>query len=159
VIEDPRLPGRMAATASMMAGSSLSSTNTLRCQFRPPLGSASCRPQWSGRRSGRARRRAADRGCGGSSWTARDLRREPIEVRKAALATLLRSAKPGIQLSEHLEGDSPIIFEHACKLGCEGIVSKRRGSTYRSGTSSDWIKVKNPNAPAVLREAEEDWDS
>jgi bifunctional non-homologous end joining protein LigD len=87
----------------------------------------------------------------------RDLRREPIEVRKAALAKLLRGAKPGIQLSEHLQGNGPIIFEHACQLGCEGIVSKRRGSRYRSGTSSDWIKVKNPNAPAVRREAEEDW--
>jgi ATP-dependent DNA ligase len=36
-------------------------------------------------------------------------------------------------------------------------VSKRRGSRYRSGTSSDWIKVKNPTAPAVRREVEEDW--
>jgi bifunctional non-homologous end joining protein LigD len=87
----------------------------------------------------------------------RDLRREPIEVRKTALANLLRGAKPGIQFSEHLQGDGPIIFEHACKLGCEGIVSKRRGSRYRSGTSSDWIKVKNPKAPAVRRESEEDW--
>jgi ATP-dependent DNA ligase len=44
-------------------------------------------------------------------------------------------------------------------LGCEGIVSKRRGSPYRSGPrkSTDWIKVKNPAAPAVRREAEEDW--
>jgi ATP-dependent DNA ligase len=45
----------------------------------------------------------------------------------------------------------------ACKLGCEGIVSKRLGSIYRRGRSPYWIKVKNPNAPAVKREAEEDW--
>jgi hypothetical protein len=47
----------------------------------------------------------------------------------------------------------------SCKLGCEGIVSKRLGSRYRRapGRCSDWIKVKNPAAPAVRREAEEDW--
>jgi ATP-dependent DNA ligase len=48
-------------------------------------------------------------------------------------------------------------FKHACALGCEGIVSKRRGSRYRSGQSRDWIKKKNPAALAVKREAEEDW--
>jgi ATP-dependent DNA ligase len=46
---------------------------------------------------------------------------------------------------------------HACKLGLEGIVSKRLGSRYRSGRSHDWIKSKNPAAPAVKREAEEAW--
>jgi ATP-dependent DNA ligase len=45
----------------------------------------------------------------------------------------------------------------SCKLGCEGIVSKRLGSTYRSGRSKQWVKVKNPAAPAVRREAEEEW--
>jgi len=49
------------------------------------------------------------------------------------------------------------VFEHACKLGLEGIVSKRRDSFYNSGRSLHWIKSKNPNAPAVKREAEEDW--
>jgi bifunctional non-homologous end joining protein LigD len=46
---------------------------------------------------------------------------------------------------------------HACKLGLEGIVSKRLGSPYRSGRSRHWVKSKNPGAPAVKREAEEDW--
>ncbi len=46
---------------------------------------------------------------------------------------------------------------NACALGCEGIVSKRLGSTYRSGRADCWIKVKNPAAPAVKREAQEDW--
>jgi bifunctional non-homologous end joining protein LigD len=49
-------------------------------------------------------------------------------------------------------------FRHACKLGLEGIVSKRKDSPYRSGRSPDWRKMKNPDAPAVKREAEEDWD-
>jgi ATP-dependent DNA ligase len=48
-------------------------------------------------------------------------------------------------------------LRHACVLGCEGIVSKRLGSIYRSGRSKDWLKFKNPAAPAVKREAEEDW--
>jgi hypothetical protein len=50
------------------------------------------------------------------------------------------------------------VFKHACTLGCEGIVSKGLGSRYVSGRCRDWIKSKNPNAPAVKREAEEDWD-
>ena len=54
-------------------------------------------------------------------------------------------------------GDRPEAGEHACALGCEGIVSKRLGSRYRSGHSRDWIKSKNPAAPSVKREAEEDW--
>jgi ATP-dependent DNA ligase len=48
-------------------------------------------------------------------------------------------------------------WQHACKLGLEGIVSKRLGSRYRSGRSKDWLKFKNPEAPAVKREAEEEW--
>jgi bifunctional non-homologous end joining protein LigD len=46
---------------------------------------------------------------------------------------------------------------HACKLGLEGIASKRLGSPYRSGRSRHWVKSKNPQHPAVKREAEEDW--
>ena len=46
---------------------------------------------------------------------------------------------------------------HACALGCEGIVSKRLGSSYRGGRSPHWLKVKNPAAPAAKREAEEEW--
>jgi ATP-dependent DNA ligase len=53
--------------------------------------------------------------------------------------------------------DGAIVYREACKLGCEGIVSKRLGSTYLSGRSKHWVKVKNPAAPAVKREAEEDW--
>ena len=44
-----------------------------------------------------------------------------------------------------------IVYEQACALGCEGIVSKRLGSPYRRGRSDCWIKVKNPAAPAVRR--------
>jgi len=88
----------------------------------------------------------------------RDLRRSPIEERKRALARLLRGAGNGIVLNEHYEADGAIVYREACTLGCEGIVSKRLGSPYRSGRSKAWLKVKNhPAAPAARREAEEDW--
>jgi bifunctional non-homologous end joining protein LigD len=86
-----------------------------------------------------------------------DLRRAPIEHRKQKLSRLVRTPHPGIVLNEHYDGDGDIVFEHACKLGCEGIVSKRLGSAYRAGRSPHWVKIKNPKAPAVRREAEEDW--
>src|SRR5262249_54146461 len=84
-----------------------------------------------------------------------DLRREPLEVRKATLASVLAKAAPGLRLNEHIEADGPTVFAHACKMGLEGIVSKRKGSPYRSGRSHDWLKMKNPTAPAVKREADE----
>jgi bifunctional non-homologous end joining protein LigD len=86
-----------------------------------------------------------------------DLRRSPIEHRKRKLAMLVRGPRPGIVVNEHYEADGEIVFQHACALGCEGIVSKRLGSLYRSGRSQHWLKIKNPKAPAVKRE-EEDWD-
>jgi bifunctional non-homologous end joining protein LigD len=54
-----------------------------------------------------------------------DLRREPLETRKATLASLLRGSLPGLRLNEHIAHDGESVFRHACKLGCEGIVSKR----------------------------------
>jgi bifunctional non-homologous end joining protein LigD len=86
-----------------------------------------------------------------------DLRRDPLESRKVTLAMILAKAGSGIRFNEHTEGDGETVFRHACKLGLEGIVSKRKDSAYRSGRSSDWLKMKNANAPAVKREEEEDW--
>jgi bifunctional non-homologous end joining protein LigD len=106
-----------------------------------------------------------------------DLRREPIEARKARLTKLLRHSDPNVRhpgraasksgperiqsalhLVDHIDKDGSIVFGHACQLGYEGIVSKRRGSRYESGRSSHWLKTKNPNHPAVLRLLEEDWN-
>jgi bifunctional non-homologous end joining protein LigD len=86
-----------------------------------------------------------------------DLRRDPFVVRKATLRSMLANVGLGLRFNEHLEGDGPTVFAHACKMGLEGIVSKRKNSPYRSGRSPDWLKMKNPAAPAVKREAEEDW--
>jgi bifunctional non-homologous end joining protein LigD len=87
----------------------------------------------------------------------RDLRHQPIESRKTLLAQLLGDSLPKISLNEHFEEDGALVFSAACKLGCEGIVSKRLGSPYKSGRSKQWLKVENPKAPAVKRQAEEDW--
>jgi len=86
-----------------------------------------------------------------------DMRRHPIEVRKRTLQSLLRGAHSSIVLNRHFDGDGAMVYREACRFGCEGIVSKRLGSPYRSGRSAHWLKVKNPKAPAVMREAEEDW--
>jgi bifunctional non-homologous end joining protein LigD len=86
-----------------------------------------------------------------------DLRREPFETRKVTLASLLRRSPAGISLCEHLEADGEVVFRHACKMGLEGIVSKRRDSRYSSGATPNWVKSKNPNSAAVEREATEDW--
>jgi bifunctional non-homologous end joining protein LigD len=86
-----------------------------------------------------------------------DLRHDPLEVRKATLASVLVKADLGIRFNEHIEGDGPTVFARACKKGLEGIVSKRKDSAYRSGRSPDWLKMKNPSAAAVTREVEEDW--
>jgi bifunctional non-homologous end joining protein LigD len=61
-----------------------------------------------------------------------DLRHDPLQVRKATLASVLAKARPGIRFNEHIEGDGPTVFAQL-----EGIVSKRKDSTYRSGQSLD----------------------
>ena len=71
-----------------------------------------------------------------------DLRRAAIEHRKHKLVKLVRTPHPGIVLNEHYEGDGDIVFEHACKMGVEGIVAKRRDSIYRSGRTDTWLKLK-----------------
>ena len=86
-----------------------------------------------------------------------DLRWQPLEQRKATLADLLQGVRDGVTFNQHFTGDGAIIFHHACALGCEGIVSKRLGSHYRSGRVDHWLKIKNPAAPAMMREAEENW--
>ena len=81
-----------------------------------------------------------------------DLRRKAWEARRKALARRLRGVGQGVRLSEHMDGeDGPAMFRHASAMGLEGIVSNRRDAAYRSGRSSHWIKLKNPNALAMRR--------
>jgi len=72
-------------------------------------------------------------------------------------ALVVRRAALGLRVNDHIEADGATVFAHACKMGLEGIVSKRKASTYRSGRSPDWLKSKNPACEAVRREEEEDW--
>jgi bifunctional non-homologous end joining protein LigD len=74
----------------------------------------------------------------------------PLGDRKAKLAKLaklLARAPVGIVFNEHTDEDGAVVFRHACKMGLEGIVSKRLTAPYRSGQSRDWLKVKNPDVP------------
>jgi bifunctional non-homologous end joining protein LigD len=61
------------------------------------------------------------------------VRARPFLERKAVLARLLRDTGAGIPLNEHIVEHGPTIFAHACRLGAEGIVSKRIDSAYQSG--------------------------
>ncbi|WP_158942436.1 DNA ligase D [Granulicella sp. S190] len=71
-----------------------------------------------------------------------NLRGLPLVERKSLLATLLEGGGEFLHLSEHLESDGVAIFEKACDLHAEGIVSKRAASRYSSGRGGSWLKVK-----------------
>jgi bifunctional non-homologous end joining protein LigD len=83
-----------------------------------------------------------------------DLRPLPLGKRKGRLARLLARVQVGIAINEHTDENGAVVFLHACKMGLEGIVSKRLTAPYRSGPSRDWLKVKNPNSPAMIRARE-----
>jgi bifunctional non-homologous end joining protein LigD len=87
-----------------------------------------------------------------------DLRNLPFLDRKAALTRLLRNTEAGILLNEHIAEDGPVVFAHACRLGAEGIVSKKIDSAYLSGPCRVWIKVRSPVSIAVQRERSERWN-
>ena len=84
------------------------------------------------------------------SLEADDLRQRPLEERREALAQLVAGAD-AIRFSEAVAAEGALVFDYACKLGLEGIVSKRAGSRYRSGPSRNWLKVLNPEFAARER--------
>jgi bifunctional non-homologous end joining protein LigD len=71
-----------------------------------------------------------------------DLRDAPLHVRKEVLGKLVPAATGMIRFSDHVQGEGGTFFAEACKVGLEGIVSKRRDSPYRAGRGRDWVKVK-----------------
>jgi bifunctional non-homologous end joining protein LigD len=87
-----------------------------------------------------------------------DVRKRPLLARKQLLAQLVGKAKTwsAIQYGDHLIGDGPAIFAYVCRLGLEGIVSKRTDAPYRSGPSKTWVKTKNPASETVRREDDEE---
>jgi ATP-dependent DNA ligase len=70
---------------------------------------------------------------------------------------LLRGRRLGIVLSDHTDEDGAILFPQACRMGLEGIMSKRLSAPYRSGQSRDWLKIKNPDSPAMIPAREAEW--
>lgn len=81
-----------------------------------------------------------------------DLRREPLEQRRARLRQIVGDdGAMRFNASVPEDFDGPTIFRHACAMGLEGIVSKLRTAPYQSGRCSTWLKVRNPDAPAVRR--------
>jgi bifunctional non-homologous end joining protein LigD len=86
-----------------------------------------------------------------------DLRELPLRDRKKRLRKLLGRRRVGIVPSEHTDEDGAMVFRQACGMGLEGVVSKRLSAPYRSGPSRDWIKVKNPDSPAMIRAREAEW--
>jgi bifunctional non-homologous end joining protein LigD len=87
-----------------------------------------------------------------------DLRDRPFLERKTALARLLRDAKAGILLNEHIAEDGATVFAHACRLGAEGIVPRKIDRASQSGPCRVWIKVRNPASIAVQRERSDIWN-
>ena len=75
-----------------------------------------------------------------------DLRDLPLIERKRRLGRLIGKTKNrrAIQYGEHLKGNGASVLDYACRLGLEGIVSKRVDAPYRSGPSKTWLKSKNP---------------
>ena len=81
-----------------------------------------------------------------------DLRNLPLSMRKANLARLLARRPDGIFISDFEQGEiGPDLFRAACRMGLEGLVSKRADRPYRGGRSRDWIKVKNRDHQAFER--------
>jgi bifunctional non-homologous end joining protein LigD len=81
-----------------------------------------------------------------------DLRKLPLHLRKNSLSRLLARRVDGIFLSDFEQGEiGPDLYRHACLMGLEGLVSKRRDSSYRAGRSPNWVKVKNRKHPAMHR--------
>ncbi|MDX8458138.1 DNA ligase D [Mesorhizobium humile] len=74
----------------------------------------------------------------------RDLRREPLVERKQALAELLgkQPENSALRFSDHFHEPGKVMLQHVCRMGLEGVVSKRADAPYRSGRGLSWIKSK-----------------
>jgi bifunctional non-homologous end joining protein LigD len=72
-----------------------------------------------------------------------DLADAELSVRRHLLEDLVvADAKGAIRLSEEVDADGAQLLEHACQIGLEGIIAKRRDQPYRSGRTGDWLKIK-----------------
>ncbi|APO52708.1 DNA ligase [Bradyrhizobium diazoefficiens] len=79
-----------------------------------------------------------------------DLRMLPLSMRKANLERLLARRPEGVFVNPFERGElGPELFRAACKIGLEGLVSKRRDRPYQAGRSKYWVKVRNRSHPAM----------
>jgi bifunctional non-homologous end joining protein LigD len=81
-----------------------------------------------------------------------DLRGLPLSMRKTNLARLLSRRPEGIFVAPFEQGEiGPDLFQAACRMGLEGLVSKRLDRPYQPGRSKHWVKIKNRSHPAMSR--------
>jgi bifunctional non-homologous end joining protein LigD len=85
-----------------------------------------------------------------------DIRELPLLVRKQMLAEVLPDA-PNIRKVDHILGRGADVFRGACRMGAEGIVSKKAMSCYVSGRTTDWLETKCPGRHRIRRGAWEEW--
>jgi len=72
-----------------------------------------------------------------------DLRKVPVEERRAALAAVLEgNENPLLRFSDAFEETPDALLNSACQMQMEGLIGKRMGSAYVSRRSNDWIKLK-----------------
>ncbi|MEY9121323.1 ATP-dependent DNA ligase [Bradyrhizobium yuanmingense] len=82
-----------------------------------------------------------------------DLRDLPLHMRKTKLEQLLARRPDGITIAPFERGEiGPDLYRAACRMGLEGLVSKRRDRPYRGGRQRSWVKVKNRAPPSMDRE-------
>jgi bifunctional non-homologous end joining protein LigD len=87
-----------------------------------------------------------------------DMRELPLSMRKANLARLLARRSEGIFVAPFEQGEiGPDLFRAACRMGLEGLVSKRRDRPYQPGRSKHRLKVKNRKHPAMSRVVDGAW--
>jgi bifunctional non-homologous end joining protein LigD len=80
---------------------------------------------------------------------------DPPDRRRRAAGHVLKNR---IALSEHMDGElGAVMFKHACRMGLEGVVSKRRDRPYVAGRSTTWLKIKNPASAAARRVEQGSW--
>ena len=85
-----------------------------------------------------------------------DVQRHVVRKHFAQRLYVLARRADGIHLAPFEQGEiGPDLFKAACNMMLEGLVSKRRDSRYRAGTSRDWVKNKNPKHPAMTRVMED----
>jgi bifunctional non-homologous end joining protein LigD len=79
-----------------------------------------------------------------------NLQRMPLADRRHMLEGLLARAAGSIRLSEEVEADGSALLAHACELGLEGIIAKRRDAPYLSGRGGEWLKIKGIQSDTFL---------